>query len=116
MSYQISLTSLKVLLKLFESSFKVSFQSSFKAKYATNAKIEKMHNMHAVQKGQNIPKIQTNRKQIVLYQMTILIMDTHHEEHVRRDPYMNLGAETNFQSQRHTRGKQLQDKVSDPKA
>ena len=46
----------------------------------------------------------------------ILIMETHHEEHVRRDPYMNLGAETILQSQRHTRGKQLQDKVSDPKA
>ena len=36
------------------------------------------------------------------------------QEQVRRNPYMDLGTETNLQSQRHTRGKQLWDKVSDP--
>ena len=29
------------------------------------------------------------------------------QEQVRRNPYMDLGTETNLQSQRHTRGKQL---------
>ena len=41
-------------------------------------------------------------------------MEIHHKNKFEKHLFMNLGTETNLQSQRHTRGKQLKDKVSDP--
>ena len=46
-----------------------------------------------------------------MHQILILIMKKHHKNKFEKHQYVNLGAVTNLQSKRHTRGKQQWDKV-----
>ena len=47
--------------------------------------------------------LRINQKQMILHQILILIMKKHHKNKSEKKQYMNLGAETNLQSQRHNR-------------
>ena len=48
--------------------------------------------------------LRINQKQMILHQILILIMKKHHKNNSEKKQFMDLGTETNLQSQRHNRG------------